>query len=58
VKSRLIRLRTPYCGSLGGVVSGGRAVRMLVNHGVSCSVDKDKRLQAGRSEYGDGGRLA
>jgi hypothetical protein len=39
-------------------VSGGRAVRMLVNHGVSCSEDKDKRLQAGRSEYDDGGRLA
>jgi hypothetical protein len=58
VKSRLIHLRTPCCGSLGGVVSGGRAVRMLVNHGVSCSEDKDTRLQVGKCEYGDGGRLA
>ncbi len=39
-------------------MSGDHAVRMLVNRGVSCNEGKDKGLQVGKSEYGDGGRLA
>lgn len=58
MKCRLIRLRTPCCGSLGDVVSGDHAVRMHVNRDVSCSVGKGKRLQIEKSECGDGGRLA
>jgi hypothetical protein len=58
MKYRLSRLRTPCCGSLGGVVSGDHAVRMHVNRDVSCNEDKDKRLQIEKSEYGDEGRLA
>ncbi len=57
MKRHLIRLRTPCCGSLGSAVSGDHDVRMLVDRGVSCSEDKDKRLQIEKSECGDGGRL-